>query len=169
MDMDNRYQENGPKGPLWEEISAGMRRLGYNRNSKRCKEKWENINKYFKKVKESNKRRPEDSKTCPYFHQLEAIYRKKHTGSVAAGNAANAVVPVSAAVMEQHSLNRHEIEGKKINDIDKRNNGGIGATPQVPTSNGQTTAPTSTFDIDLGAKKVPNYAILHCKYVISPS
>ncbi|XP_047069627.1 trihelix transcription factor GT-2-like isoform X2 [Lolium rigidum] len=161
MDMDNRYQENGPKGPLWEEISGGMRKLGYNRNSKRCKEKWENINKYFKKVKESNKRRPEDSKTCPYFHQLEAIYRKKqHTGSILppAGNAANAVVSVPAAVTEQQhsSLNRHEIEGKKINDIDKRNNGGIGVTPQVPTSNGQTTPPTATFDIDLGDKKPEN-------------
>ncbi|CAM0903557.1 unnamed protein product [Alopecurus aequalis] len=153
MDMDNRYQENGPKGPLWEEISAGMRRLGYNRNSKRCKEKWENINKYFKKVKESNKRRPEDSKTCPYFHQLEAIYRKKHTGSGAAANAVNAVASVSAVTEPQLSLNRHEIEGKRINDIDKRDNGGIGAA-QVPTSNGaQTTPPTARFDIDLGAKK----------------
>ncbi|XP_028772715.1 trihelix transcription factor GT-2 [Neltuma alba] len=75
--LDAKYQENGPKGPLWEEISAAMRKLGYNRSSKRCKEKWENINKYFKKVKESNKRRPEDSKTCPYFHQLDALYREK--------------------------------------------------------------------------------------------
>ncbi|XP_021771592.1 trihelix transcription factor GT-2-like [Chenopodium quinoa] len=73
--LDQKYQENGPKGPLWEEISAAMRKLGYNRNAKRCKEKWENINKYFKKVKESNKKRPEDSKTCPYFHQLDALYR----------------------------------------------------------------------------------------------
>ncbi|KAH9611106.1 hypothetical protein KSS87_001282 [Heliosperma pusillum] len=75
--LDEKYQESGPKGPLWEEVSASMKKLGYNRNSKRCKEKWENINKYFKKVKESNKRRPEDSKTCPYFHQLDALYRGK--------------------------------------------------------------------------------------------
>ncbi|XP_058105193.1 trihelix transcription factor GTL1-like isoform X2 [Magnolia sinica] len=75
--LETRYQEAGPKGPLWEEISAGMHRLGFNRSSKRCKEKWENINKYFKKVKESNKKRPEDAKTCPYFHQLDALYRKK--------------------------------------------------------------------------------------------
>lgn len=75
--LDVKYQDSGPKGPLWEEISAAMRKLGYNRNAKRCKEKWENINKYFKKVKESNKRRPEDSKTCPYFHQLDALYREK--------------------------------------------------------------------------------------------
>ncbi|KAF2291188.1 hypothetical protein GH714_020585 [Hevea brasiliensis] len=76
--LDSKYQENGPKGPLWEEISAGIRKLGYNRSAKRCKEKWENINKYFKKVKESNKKRPEDSKTCPYFHQLDALYKEKN-------------------------------------------------------------------------------------------
>ncbi|CAH2067649.1 unnamed protein product [Thlaspi arvense] len=75
--LEANYQENGTKGPLWEEISAGMRRLGYNRSAKRCKEKWENINKYFKKVKESNKKRPLDSKTCPYFHQLEALYNER--------------------------------------------------------------------------------------------
>ncbi|KAL8030804.1 hypothetical protein ABFX02_14G309900 [Erythranthe guttata] len=75
--LDIKYQENGPKGPLWEEISSAMAKIGYNRSSKRCKEKWENINKYFKKVKESNKKRPEDSKTCPYFHQLDAIYRER--------------------------------------------------------------------------------------------
>ena len=77
--MDHKYQENGPKGPLWEDISLGMQRLGYNRNAKRCKEKWENINKYFKKVKESNKQRREDSKTCPYFQELEALYKDKTT------------------------------------------------------------------------------------------
>ncbi|KAI4352977.1 hypothetical protein L6164_007177 [Bauhinia variegata] len=75
--LDSKYQENGPKGPLWEEISAGMQRLGYNRSAKRCKEKWENINKYFKKVKESNKQRRENSKTCPYFHELDALYKEK--------------------------------------------------------------------------------------------
>ncbi|CAN0892191.1 Trihelix transcription factor GT-2 [Linum grandiflorum] len=80
--LDSKYQENGPKGPLWEEISARMKRIGYNRSAKRCKEKWENINKYFKKVKESNKKRPEDSKTCPYFHQLDALYRERQSNSV---------------------------------------------------------------------------------------
>ncbi|KAF2293195.1 hypothetical protein GH714_038823 [Hevea brasiliensis] len=75
--LDMQYQENGPKGPLWEEISAAMKKLGYNRNAKRCKEKWENMNKYFKRVRESNKKRPDDSKTCPYFHQLDVLYNKK--------------------------------------------------------------------------------------------
>uniref|UniRef100_A0A9I9D211 Myb-like domain-containing protein n=2 Tax=Cucumis melo TaxID=3656 RepID=A0A9I9D211_CUCME len=81
-EMEMKYQENGPKGLLWEEISSAMRGLGYNRSSKRCKEKWENINKYFKKVKYSNKKRPEDSKTCPYFHQLDALYREKEKSNM---------------------------------------------------------------------------------------
>ncbi|XVF64342.1 hypothetical protein PTKIN_Ptkin09bG0161800 [Pterospermum kingtungense] len=76
-ELDFKYLDSEPKGPLWEEISAEMKKLGYNRNAKRCKEKWENINKYFKKVKESNKKRPEDSKTCPYFDQLDSLYREK--------------------------------------------------------------------------------------------
>lgn len=75
--LQMKYQDNGPKGPLWEEISLAMKKLGYDRSAKRCKEKWENINKYFKRVKESNKKRPEDSKTCPYFQQLDALYKQK--------------------------------------------------------------------------------------------
>lgn len=88
--LDSRYQEAGPKGPLWEEISAGMLQMGYKRSSKRCKEKWENINKYFKKVKESNKKRPEDAKTCPYFHQLDALYRQKQLGGSTSGSGTSA-------------------------------------------------------------------------------
>ncbi|KAA8546967.1 hypothetical protein F0562_003396 [Nyssa sinensis] len=75
--LDLQYQDNGAKGPLWEEISFAMKKHGYDRSAKRCKEKWENINKYFKRVKESNKKRPEDSKTCPYFHMLESLYEQK--------------------------------------------------------------------------------------------
>ncbi|XP_015058123.1 trihelix transcription factor GT-2-like [Solanum pennellii] len=76
--VDLQYQDNGSsKGPLWEDISCGMKKLGYDRNAKRCKEKWENINKYYRRVKESQKKRPQDSKTCPYFHQLDSIYQNK--------------------------------------------------------------------------------------------
>ncbi|KAI9078664.1 hypothetical protein K1719_039413 [Acacia pycnantha] len=75
--LQAKYQENSPKAPLWEEISSEMQKLGYNRIAKRCKEKWENINKYFKKIKESNKQMREDSKTCPYYKELDALYREK--------------------------------------------------------------------------------------------
>ena len=102
--LDTRYQEAGPKGPLWEEISAGMRRLGYNRSAKRCKEKWENINKYFKKVKESNKKRPEDSKTCPYFHQLDALYRNKAALSSSGAGAVVHAVNASSSAQPQETV-----------------------------------------------------------------
>ncbi|KAF7129248.1 hypothetical protein RHSIM_Rhsim10G0109000 [Rhododendron simsii] len=71
----NEDKESGvPKGPLWERISQGMLELGYKRSAKRCKEKWENINKYFRKTKDVNKKRSVDSRTCPYFHQLNTLY-----------------------------------------------------------------------------------------------
>lgn len=75
---NNNSSSNGvSKGPLWEDISSAMKGLGYDRSAKRCKEKWENINKYFKRMKEKNKRKPQDSKTCPYYHHLEVLYSKK--------------------------------------------------------------------------------------------
>ncbi|XWS58327.1 hypothetical protein CRYUN_Cryun08bG0024400 [Craigia yunnanensis] len=64
------------KAPLWERISQGMLELGYKRSAKRCKEKWENINKYFKKTKDVIKKRSLDSRTCPYFHQLSTLYNQ---------------------------------------------------------------------------------------------
>lgn len=73
-DMDVRFRETGFKGPLWEEISSGMSNLGFQRSAKRCKEKWENINKYFRKTKDNIKKRPQNAKTCPYFHQLNLLY-----------------------------------------------------------------------------------------------
>jgi hypothetical protein len=104
-DLDIKYQEHGAKGPLWEDISAGMQKLGYNRSAKRCKEKWENINKYFKKVKESNKKRPEDSKTCPYFDQLDALYKEKNKMEITV-NSDYAVKPTST--MDQPLMVRPE-------------------------------------------------------------
>ncbi|KAJ9180122.1 hypothetical protein P3X46_008404 [Hevea brasiliensis] len=69
----NEDKETIVKAPLWERISQGMMELGYKRNAKRCKEKWENINKYFRKTKEVNNRRSVDSRTCPYFDQLSTL------------------------------------------------------------------------------------------------
>ena len=71
---DNNNNKEGNKAPLWERISKGMLELGYKRSAKRCKEKWENINKYFRKTKDANKKRSLDSRTCPYFHQLSNLY-----------------------------------------------------------------------------------------------
>lgn len=74
---NNEEKVQGNKGPLWERISQGMSELGYKRNAKRCKEKWENINKYFRKTKDVKKKRSLDSRTCPYFHQLSCLYNNQ--------------------------------------------------------------------------------------------
>ncbi|KAM3317095.1 hypothetical protein ACQJBY_034977 [Aegilops geniculata] len=146
-EMETRYQDTAPKGPLWEDISVGMRRLGYNRSSKRCKEKWENINKYFKKVKESSRKRPEDSKTCPYFHQLDALYRTKALASSSGVHApALAPAPAEAApvtVLSPVPLSSQtpppaaqHVEHGANNVITNGNGHGNGAAMQVKASNG---------------------------------
>nr|GMD94137.1 trihelix transcription factor GT-2-like [Ipomoea batatas] len=169
--LDTKYQENGPKGPLWEEISAGMRKLGYNRNAKRCKEKWENINKYFKKVKESNKKRPEDSKTCPYFHLLDAIYKERAKNEATfnpPGSALkpenNPMVPIMVQPEQQwplppdlhhhHALNDHESdnidddEGDEDDEDEDDEGGGayeiVTNKPPSTTTTTTTTTATST-------------------------
>lgn len=74
--INDQEKEGGGKCSLWERISQGMSVLGYKRSAKRCKEKWENINKYFRKTKDANKKRSIDSRTCPYFHQLSSLYNQ---------------------------------------------------------------------------------------------
>eukprot|EP01018_Ginkgo_biloba_P017960 Gb_02053 [translate_table: standard] len=93
--MEPRFQEAGAKGPLWEEIAAGMSCLGYDRSAKRCKEKWENINKYFRKAKDSNRKRPENSKTCPYFQQLDSLYRQGALGLPNGGGSTTTTTTIS--------------------------------------------------------------------------
>ncbi|XP_039852396.1 trihelix transcription factor GTL1-like isoform X3 [Panicum virgatum] len=136
----------GAKGPLWEDIAAAMRRIGYNRSAKRCKEKWENINKYYKKVKESNKRRPEDSKTCPYFHQLDAMHRKKRFAGGGSSTAPGTFAAAGAgAGTMQESPNLRELEGKSSNDdADRLRNGGQGNVNAPPCPGNGETAPTTT-------------------------
>jgi hypothetical protein len=153
-EKDEQYHDVGAKGPLWEDIATGMRRIGYHRSAKRCKEKWENINKYYKKVKESNKRRPEDSKTCPYFHQLDAMYRKKQR--FAGGGISTAPGEYTAAVavvQENPNLNPRELEGKSSHDASKSKNDGQGNVQGRPGNSGET-APTTTVPDDGDNNKV---------------
>uniref|UniRef100_A0ACD5ZJT6 Uncharacterized protein n=1 Tax=Avena sativa TaxID=4498 RepID=A0ACD5ZJT6_AVESA len=164
MEKDEHYQGmgTGAKGPLWEDISAGMRRIGYNRSSKRCKEKWENINKYFKKVKESRKRRPEDSKTCPYFHQLDAIYRKKQFAvSGGGGGSSTASGNTTAAITASEQDNAwRELQGKISNDSDKRYIvEGAGSLHAPPPGNGEPSAATTALDAIATNKAEENMAM----------
>nr|XP_027084142.1 trihelix transcription factor GT-2-like [Coffea arabica] len=74
--LEQKFQRPGIKGPLWEQISNSMASMGFQRSAKRCKEKWENINKYFKKSRENAKQCRKKFKTCQYFDQLDQLHSK---------------------------------------------------------------------------------------------
>ncbi|KAJ7967843.1 Trihelix transcription factor GT-2 [Quillaja saponaria] len=73
--LERKFRLNGSKGSIWEEISGAMNNMGYNRSSKKCKEKWENINKYYRRTMGSGKKRRLNSKACSYFNELDILYR----------------------------------------------------------------------------------------------
>ncbi|KAJ8551635.1 hypothetical protein K7X08_021650 [Anisodus acutangulus] len=109
--VDLQYQDNGSsKGPLWEDISSGMKKLGYDRNAKRCKEKWENINKYYRRVKESQKKRPQDSKTCPYFNLLDSIYQNKSKKQLPISENPSSNMKAGDILMQIINQQQHNVE-----------------------------------------------------------
>ncbi|XVE87626.1 hypothetical protein DITRI_Ditri19aG0002900 [Diplodiscus trichospermus] len=81
-DLEHKFRVTGSKCSIWDEISVGMLNMGYCRSAKKCKEKWENINKYYRKSMGSSKRHLENSKRCSYFHHLHMLY-KNESGSPA--------------------------------------------------------------------------------------
>ncbi|XP_075110127.1 trihelix transcription factor PTL-like isoform X1 [Nicotiana tabacum] len=74
--LDSKFKEANQKGPLWDEVSRIMsEEHGYQRSGKKCREKFENLYKYYKKTKEGKAGR-QDGKHYRYFRQLEALYGK---------------------------------------------------------------------------------------------
>ncbi|CAK7323332.1 unnamed protein product [Dovyalis caffra] len=82
---EQQSRVTGSKGSnIWDAISSGMFNMGYNRTAKKCKEKWENINKHFKKSVGSAAKKPlENITTSPYFQELDSLY---NDGFVNLGN-----------------------------------------------------------------------------------
>ncbi|KAK7392569.1 hypothetical protein VNO78_21012 [Psophocarpus tetragonolobus] len=72
--LDPKFKEANHKGPLWDEVSRIMcEEHGYQRSGKKCREKFENLYKYYKKTKEGKAGR-HDGKHYRFFRQLEALY-----------------------------------------------------------------------------------------------
>ncbi|XVE68616.1 hypothetical protein DITRI_Ditri09bG0082700 [Diplodiscus trichospermus] len=72
--LDSKFKEANQKGPLWDEVSRIMaEEYGYQRSGKKCREKFENLYKYYKKTKVGKSGR-QDGKNYRFFRQLEAIY-----------------------------------------------------------------------------------------------
>ncbi|XWS66728.1 hypothetical protein CRYUN_Cryun05aG0225600 [Craigia yunnanensis] len=72
--LDPKFKEANQKGPLWDEVSRILsEEHGYQRSGKKCREKFENLYKYYKKTKEGKAGR-QDGKHYRFFRQLEALY-----------------------------------------------------------------------------------------------
>ncbi|XP_061340307.1 trihelix transcription factor PTL-like [Gastrolobium bilobum] len=72
--LDHKFKEANQKGPLWDEVSRIMsEEHGYQRSGKKCREKFENLYKYYKKTREGKAGR-QDGKHYRFFRQLEALY-----------------------------------------------------------------------------------------------
>uniref|UniRef100_A0A452YIX0 Myb-like domain-containing protein n=1 Tax=Aegilops tauschii subsp. strangulata TaxID=200361 RepID=A0A452YIX0_AEGTS len=91
-DMDAAFRDATLKGPLWEEVSRKLAEEGYRRNAKKCKEKFENVHKYYKRTKDSRAGR-NDGKTYRFFRQLEAM---NSTSGATAAPMASAPPPATA-------------------------------------------------------------------------
>ncbi|GMH28734.1 hypothetical protein Nepgr_030577 [Nepenthes gracilis] len=72
--LDHKFKESNQKGPLWDEVSRIMcKEHGYQRSGKKCREKFENLYKYYKKTKDGKAGR-QDGRNYRFFRQLEALY-----------------------------------------------------------------------------------------------
>ncbi|AQK45163.1 GT-2-like 1 [Zea mays] len=71
--MDATFRDATLKGHLWEDVSRKLADLGYKRSAKKCKEKFENVHKYYKRTKEGRTGR-QDGKSYRFFDELEALH-----------------------------------------------------------------------------------------------
>ncbi|KAK8708762.1 hypothetical protein V6N13_059799 [Hibiscus sabdariffa] len=80
--LDPMFKEANKKSPLWEEVSRIMsEEYGYQRSGETCKEKSENLYKYYKKTREVKAGR-HDGKHHRFFGHLETLYGDTSSSSV---------------------------------------------------------------------------------------
>nr|GME18488.1 trihelix transcription factor PTL-like [Ipomoea batatas] len=98
--LDPKFKEANQKGPLWDEVSRIMcEEHGYQRSGKKCREKFENLYKYYKKTKEGKAGR-QDGKHYRFFRQLEALYGEpSNSGSVSETHHAQSNFPYTNAAV----------------------------------------------------------------------
>ncbi|CAA0818861.1 Trihelix transcription factor PTL [Striga hermonthica] len=84
--LDSKFKEANHKGPLWDEVSRILsEEHGYQRSGKKCREKFENLYKYYKKTKDGKAGR-QDRKHYRFFRQLEALYGQNNINNSSASN-----------------------------------------------------------------------------------
>ncbi|KAK4268762.1 hypothetical protein QN277_025370 [Acacia crassicarpa] len=115
--LDSKFRETNHKAPLWNQISRIMsEEYGYQRSGKKCKEKFENLYKYYKKTKEGKSGR-QDVKHYRFFRQLEAI-----CGESSSSTTTNNITTTSANYYQPPSMT-FASDGEKVlhhnNNINK--------------------------------------------------
>ncbi|KAI8002216.1 Trihelix transcription factor PTL [Camellia lanceoleosa] len=71
--LDSKFKAINLKAPLWDDVSRIMwEEHGYQRSERKCRDKFENLYKYYKKTKECKAGR-HDSKHYRFFRQLQAL------------------------------------------------------------------------------------------------
>ncbi|KAL6145737.1 hypothetical protein ACLB2K_056422 [Fragaria x ananassa] len=100
--LDHKFKEANQKGPLWDEVSRIMcEEHGYQRSGKKCREKFENLYKYYKKTKEGKAGR-QDGKHYRFFRQLEALY-----GETSNNIAASSLPPDQSHFVGNNNINNN--------------------------------------------------------------
>ncbi|CAI0440270.1 unnamed protein product [Linum tenue] len=85
--IEPKFRIVGPKcSYLWDGISAGMKKMGFNRSGKKCSEKWENMNHYYKRSMENRGKKGFNSNKVPYFHELKLLHEKEGFNSYITAN-----------------------------------------------------------------------------------
>ncbi|XP_068638685.1 trihelix transcription factor DF1-like [Aristolochia californica] len=79
--FEHKFQTKTPRDQLWQEISKDLSSMGYSHSGKKCREKWENINKYFKKAKMCGKLQSKNLSMLPYFRELDIFYEHGYRNS----------------------------------------------------------------------------------------
>ncbi|KAL8505040.1 hypothetical protein ACS0TY_016298 [Phlomoides rotata] len=103
--LDSKFKEANQKSPLWDEVSRIMsEEYGYQRSGKKCREKFENLYKYYKKTKDGKGGR-QDGKHYRFFKQLEALYGDQPSNS----NNAASNFPYNSCFPSSNPINNAEL------------------------------------------------------------
>ncbi|KAL8140561.1 hypothetical protein V2J09_006582 [Rumex salicifolius] len=111
--LDNKFKEANHKGPLWDEASRIMNEeFGYQRSGKKCREKFENLYKYYKKTKDGKGGR-QDGKNYRFFRQLESIYGQPEYNQIRHNTSASInTVSMKAPTINVSLHGHHQEEGR---------------------------------------------------------
>lgn len=85
-EIDGLFNTSKSNKHLWEQISSKMREKGFDRSPNMCTDKWRNLLKEFKKVRQQE--RGSGSGKLSYYKELEELLRERNR------NAANCNTPL---------------------------------------------------------------------------